>query len=169
MKVLVISADQFEDSELVQPVDAMRQAMIEVDIASLEAGTITGKKGTPVQANLALSEVSEADYDLLLLPGGKAPARLREAEIVLDLTRAFMASGKPIAAICHGPQILISAGLVPGRTMTSYKSVGPELAAAGGRYVDEELVVDGNLITSRQPDDLPVFTGKILEILRQRA
>lgn len=167
MRVLAISADQFEDSELTKPVEAMRDAGVEVDVASLQAGTITGKKGTEARANLAVGEASEADYDMLFLPGGKAPAKLRQSETVLALARAFMAKGKPIAAICHGPQILISAGLVEGRRMTSYKSVGSELEEAGADYVDQELVTDGNLITSRQPDDLPVFIGKMLETLRE--
>jgi protease I len=169
MRVLVISADKFEDSELTQPVVALQQAEVNVDIASLEAGTISGKKGTEVQANLAVADANTADYDMLLLPGGKAPARLRESETVLDLVRGFMDSGKPIAAICHGPQILISAGLVKGRRMTSYQAVGKELQAAGANYVDQEVVIDGNFITSRQPSDLSVFIDKVLDALRQHA
>ncbi|MGD2082555.1 MAG: type 1 glutamine amidotransferase domain-containing protein [Chromatiales bacterium] len=169
MRVLVISADNFEDSELTRPVEALQQQGIDVDIASLEAGIITGKKGTEVRAGLAVTDVDSAGYDMLLLPGGKAPARLRESPAVLDLARTFAGSGKPVAAICHGPQILISAGLAEGRTMTSYKSVGRELEDAGARYVDEEVVTDGNFITSRQPDDLPVFIDRMLEALRAEA
>jgi protease I len=169
MRVLAISADGFEDSELTQPVETLQQTEVEVDIASLEAGTIVGKKGAEVQANLAVTDVNAARYDMLLLPGGKAPARLRESQAVLDLVREFAASGKPIAAICHGPQILISAGLVEGRTMTSYKAVARELEAAGAHYLDREVVVDDNFITSRQPSDLPSFIDKILASLREHA
>ena len=165
MRVLVISADLFEDRELTEPVDALRKAGIDVDIASLLSGTITGKRGTHVQANLAVTDVDPDDYDLLLLPGGKAPQKLRESETVLDLARTFAEIGKPIAAICHGPQILISAGLVKGRKMTSYASVSEELKAAGARYLDEPLVRDGNFITSRNPSDLPRFIDAILETL----
>jgi protease I len=118
-----------------------------------------------VKANLAVIDVDPDDYDLLLLPGGKAPETLRESEPVLDLARTFAEPGKPIAAICHGPQILVSAGLVKGRKMTSYVSVSEELKAAGARYLDEPLVRDGNLITSRNPDDLPHFIDGILETL----
>jgi protease I len=167
MRVLVISADKFEDSELTRPVEALRAEGIDVDIASLEAGTITGKHGAEVQADLAVSDADPAGYAMLFLPGGKAPARLRESRTVLDLARAFADSGKPVAAICHGPQILVSAGLVEGRTMTSYKSVGKELEDAGARYVDEEVVTDGNFVTSRQPDDLPVFIDRMLALLRE--
>jgi protease I len=169
MRVLVISADGFEDSELTEPVAALEQAEVDVDIASLAAVTITGKKGTEVQANLAVTDAAPADYDMLLLPGGRAPARLRESESVVDLVRSFAASGKPIAAICHGPQILISAGLVEGRRMTSYKAVGEELKAAGADYVDEDVVTAGNFITSRHPGDLPSFIDKMLETLRRPA
>jgi protease I len=169
MRILAISADRFEDSELTQPVEAIEEAGFEVDIASLEAGIIKGKNGTQVEAALAVADADAADYDMLLLPGGKAPARLRESEQVLDLARAFADSDKPIAAICHGPQILISAGLAKGRSMTSYQSVADELKAAGAIYSDRELVTDRNLITSRQPGDLPVFIDTILEVLRKRA
>jgi protease I len=165
MRVLVISADQFEDSELTQPVEALKQDGVAIDIASLEAGTITGKKGTEVRAGLAVADADPDRYDLLFLPGGKAPAKLRESDAVLDLARRFAADGKPMAAICHGPQVLISAGLVEGRTMTSYRSVADELKAAGAFYQDRELVRDGNLITSRQPGDLPVFIDALRETL----
>lgn len=165
MRVLVISADNFEDSELTEPVQALQQAKVAVDIASLEAGILTGKKGTRLKANLDVADVKPADYDMLFLPGGKAPARLRESETVLGVARAFADSHKPIAAICHGPQILISAGLATGRRMTSYKSVADELKAANADYVDQALVTDDNFITSRQPGDLPALIEKMLAVL----
>ena len=106
---------------------------------------------------------------MLLLPGGKAPAQLRQSEAVLDLVRAFVDAAKPVAAVCHGPQILISAGLVKGRTMTSYKSVAGELEEAGAHYVDQMVVTDSNFITARQPSDLPAFIQQIKETLQQTA
>jgi protease I len=165
MRVLVISADRFEDSELTEPVAACRQAGMDVDIASLGTGPITGKKGTEVEANLDIGDADPAEYDLLLLPGGKAPARLREDERVLGAARAFMDADKPVAAICHGPQILISAEVVEGRKMTCYASVAEELKAAGADYRDEGVVVDGNLITSRRPSDIPAFIERMLGAL----
>ena len=169
MRVLVISADAFEDSELTVPVKALKDAGVEIDIASLQAGPIRGKKGTEVTANLAVAEADAAAYDMLLLPGGKAPSRLRDSAQVQALVHAFLSDAKPIAAICHGPQILISAGVVKGRTMTSYASVGPELEEAGAHYVDQMVVTDSNFITARQPGDLPAFIEQLLETLRQRA
>lgn len=167
MKVLVISADQFEDRELIEPVKALNEAGHHTDIASLESKTITGKKGMEANANMSVDEVDPAEYAMLLLPGGKAPAELRKSDKVLDIARRFAQDDKPIAAICHGPQILISAGLVEGREMTSYKSVGQELEDAGANYVDEPLVIEGNFITSRQPDDLPKFIDAIRDRLQR--
>jgi len=169
MRVLVISADDFEDSELTEPVAALREAGLEVDIAAPKAGAIRGKKGVEVDANLDVAEVAASAYDLLLLPGGKAPARLRESEKVRSLVQDFMTGAKPIAAICHGPQILISAGVVKGRTMTAYSSVGKELEEAGAEYVDQIVVADSNFITARQPSDLPAFIDQIMATLRKRA
>ncbi len=106
------------------------------------------------------------NYDLLLLPGGKAPAELRKQQAALEIARFFFAGNKPVAAICHGPQILISAGLLKGRRATCYKAVATEMKEAGAEYEDRELVVDGNLVTSRQPSDIPVFMKEIMKILR---
>lgn len=165
MKVLIISADGFEDSELAEPFRKMTQAGIAVDVAALRAGPIRGKHGHTVEAGLAVREVNAADYAALVLPGGKAPATLRQDPTVLELVRQFMAADKPVAAICHGPQILLSAGVLRGRTATCYKSVAGELRAAGVDYVDRKVVVDGNLITSRQPSDLPDFIAAVLRAL----
>lgn len=166
MKALIVSADGFEDSELVQPHEELAQAGIAVDIASLRKGPIKGKHGHVVQANLAVNEIDAKDYDALVLPGGKAPGKLRQNQAVLELTRQFMAAHKLVAAICHGPQILLSAGVLQGRTATCYKSVAGELRAAGVNYVDREVVVDANLITARQPSDLPAFIDAIVRALR---
>lgn len=166
MRVLTISADKFEDSELTEPVEALKSAGVDVDIASLSTGTITGKKGAEVEANLDVDQADASAYDMLLLPGGKAPAQLRQSERVLGLARAFMDADKPVAAICHGPQILISADRVQGRRMTSYESVASELKAAGAQYTDKAVVTDRNLITSRHPGDIPAFIDTMLKAVR---
>ena len=165
MRVLIVSADGFEDTELLVPWYRLREAGVDVDIASSRAGTIAGKHGYEVTANVGIGDVQADDYDLLLLPGGKAPAKLREDQRLLDIARRFFAADKPVAAICHGPQILVSAGLLHGRTATCYRTVASELKDAGADYEDAEIVVDGNLITSRQPEDLPAFTREIMRRL----
>lgn len=167
MRTLIISADNFEDSELRVPYDRLTKEGVEVDIASLARGLIKGKHGYCVEARLSVEEVDPAAYDLLILPGGKAPAALRNETRVLTLIRQFYEADKPIAAICHGPQLLISAGVLKGKTATGYKSVVPELKAAGVNYKDAEVVVDGNLITSRQPSDLPAFMREIARYFSQ--
>ena len=167
MKALIISTDGFEDNELLEPCQKLAQAGIAIDIASLQKGRITGKHGHTVEARLAVNEVNAADYDALILPGGKAPGKLRRDQTVLELTMQFMTANKPIAAICHGPQILLSAGVLQGRTATCYKSVAGELRKAGIDYVDREVVVDGNLVTSRQPSDLPAFIDAIVQVMNK--
>jgi protease I len=161
MRALIISADGFEDAELLQPVEELRRVNVAIDIASVEPGPIRGKRGAVVEANLAVTDADPSSYDLLLLPGGRAPSRLRKVPAVLEFVRRFHARGKPIAAICHGPQILISAELVRGRRATAYKAVAGELKEAGAKYLDEEMVADGNLLTSRTPADLPAFIRAI--------
>ena len=168
-KVLILSADNFEDTELICPMNRLMEEGYEVDIASLEKGEIKGKKGYTVDANLAVTELSAnpgRDYELLLLPGGKAPAALRENEKVLETARSFDRREKPIAAICHGPQILISAGLLKGKKATSYTSVASELKEAGANYEDTGVVVDGKYVSSRNPGDIPAFNREIIRQLK---
>lgn len=166
MKILILSADRFEDSELLVPLARLRDEGMQVDIASFTVGPIHGKHGESVHANRAVAGIRPEDYDALLLPGGKAPAALRQDEQVLTLVRHFFAAGKPVAAICHGPQVLISAGVLSGRTATAYRSVADELKAANANYRDAEVVVDGNLVTSRTPADLPAFLREFIKILQ---
>ena len=161
MRTLIITANNFEDSELKVPLEQLRHEGILIDIASLQRGKIHGKHGYVAEIDLTVEEVNVPDYDLLILPGGRAPARLRKDLRVLEVVRAFIEAGKPVAAICHGPQILISAAVLPGRTATCYKSVAAEMKQAGAHYVDKEVVVDDNLITSRMPADLPAFMRAI--------
>ena len=167
-KALIVTADAVEDSELLYPYYRLQEAGYDVDVAAPKAGEVTGKHGYTVKANLSLDDVESAGscgYKLLVLPGGKAPAALRQLPKALDIARDFASSGAPIAAICHGPQVLITAGLMRGRKATCYKTVAEELLAAGGLYEDTEVVVDKNLITSRQPSDLPAFMREVMRLL----
>ena len=165
MKALLISADNFEDSELLVPYYRLKEASIEVTVASLNRGAIKGKHGYEVAVDTTLDEVNPDDYAILVLPGGKAPAELRKEPKALEIARSFFTHAKPVAAICHGPQILISAGLLKGRIATCYQSVANELKEAGALYEDREVVVDGNLVTSRQPADLPAFMRETMKLL----
>ncbi len=166
MKVLILSADHFEDTELLVPYYRLLEEKAAVEISSLKKGTITGKRGYSVEATLSFEEVDPRRYDLLVLPGGKAPESFRHNAAAQRIARTFFAENKPVAAICHGPQTLISAGLLKGKHATCYRSVVPELKEAGALYEDQEVVVDGNLVTSRQPSDLPAFLREMMRMVK---
>jgi len=165
MKALIIAADLFEDSELKIPYQYLRELNIDVDIASNKKGTIIGKNGFNVYATMSLNEVDPMQYDILILPGGKGPSVIRKEIKALDIVRYFFDHNKLVAAICHGPQILISAGIMKGRIATGYKGIENELKEAGVTYKDEEVVIDDNLITSRTPSDLNSFMKAIKQYL----
>jgi protease I len=169
MKILILSADHFEDSELLVPLERLRAAGMQVDVASFTVGEIHGKHGETALANRAIAAIRPEDYGALVLPGGEAPEALRQDAQALELVRHFFATGKPVAAICHGPQVLVSAGVMTGRTATAYRSVADELKAAGAHYRDAEVVVDGNLVTSRTPADLPAFVNELIAKLQPAA
>lgn len=167
-KVAVLVANGFEQVELTGPKHALEEAGAMVDIVSPEEGAVKGWNHTdwgdefPVDVPLASAKAEE--YDALVLPGGVLnPDRLRVNEWALQLVRAFFESGKPIAAICHGPWTLIDAGVVAGRRLTSYPSIQSDLKNAGAEWVDEEVVVDNGLVTSRKPSDIPAFNRKLIE------
>jgi protease I len=166
MKILIMSADNFEDTELLVPYYRFKEEGIQVDVASLKKGTIKGKRGYEVAVDKTLKEIDPREYEALILPGGKAPGLLRTDSHALEIARHFFQEDKPVSAICHGPQILISAGLLHGRKSTSYKSVAKELKDAGAVYEDKEVVVDGNLVTSRQPADIPAFLREIMKMIK---
>jgi protease I len=165
MKALIVSSDNFEDTELLVPFYRLKEERIDVDIASMKKGTIKGKHGYEVEANRALSDIKPSDYDILILPGGKAPGAIRKDNDALEIAKHFFQNNKPVSAICHGPQTLISAGVLKGRNATSYKSVAQEMKDAGVLYEDKEVIVDGNLVTSRQPSDLPAFMRETMKKL----
>ncbi len=168
MKALIISADNFEDSELLYPYYRLLEENMEVDIASITKDKIRGKKGYEVEVDKSVGDIDPEEYDLLILPGGKAPARLREEKKVLEIAAHFVKNNKPVAAICHGPQILISAGLLKGKNATCYTSVAAEIKEGGANYDDRDVVVDGNIVTSRKPGDLPAFMREIFKLLKKK-
>jgi protease I len=165
MKALIVSADHFEDSELLFPLYRLQEEGLEVHIASIARGKIHGKHGYEVVVDTALRDVDANAYDILIFPGGKAPATLRKEPAAVEIAQEFMRSNKPVGAICHGPQILITAGIMPGRRATCAPSVAEELQASGALYEDKEVVVDGKLVTSRQPSDLPAFMREMVRLL----
>jgi protease I len=167
MKALIISADNFEDTELLVPYYRLKEEGIDVDIASIEKGSIKGKHGYAVEINKTLTEVNPSEYDILIIPGGRAPEMIRKHKEALDIARHFFDASKPVSAICHGPQILITAGLMNGRHATCYKSVAEELKEAGALYEDKEVIIDNNLVTSRHPSDLPAFMRETMKMIKK--
>ncbi len=168
MKILIISADNFEDTELLVPYYRFKEEGFQVDVASFKKGSIKGKRGYEVPVDKTLQEIDPHEYEALILPGGKAPGILRQDTHVLEIARHFFQEDKPVSTICHGPQILISAGLLKGKKSTSYKSVAKELKDAGAVYEDKEVVIDGNLVTSRQPSDIPAFMRETMRMIKRR-
>ncbi|MAF30065.1 MAG: protease [Croceicoccus sp.] len=173
-RVLIIATNGFEQSELTGPRDRLRKDGYEVIVASPESGKIKGWDqddwGDEVDVDLTLDEVSTGDYHALVLPGGQInPDILRINDTAVGLIREFANAGKPVAAICHAPWLLIEADLVRGKTVTSWPSVRRDLANAGANVVDREVVVDGNIITSRNPDDIPAFASAVNEALQKAA
>lgn len=170
-KIAVLLASGFEDHELVEPVTALKDAGAKVTLIGLneeDKNGVKGKHGTAVRADTTIDRVDYHDFDLLLIPGGRGPARLRQDERVLEFVRGFDREGLPIAAICHGPQVLVSAGILEGRTATSFFTVSREVKKAGARFVNQPVVVDGNLITSRQVKDIPRFIDAVFGALGVR-
>ena len=172
-RVLIIATDGFEQSELEKPKANLEAAGFETIIASLEDGEIQGWDqkdwGRSVKVDLTVDEVEAGDYDALLLPGGQMnPDILRMNDTVIDLIEDFNDADKPIAAICHAPWLLIEADIVDGRTVTSWPSVRTDLENAGGNVVDQEVAIDGNLITSRNPDDIPAFSQALIAALEEQ-
>ena len=170
-KVMILATDGFEQSELTKPKANLEKAGIETTVVSLEAGEIKGWQhtdwGDTVKVDKTIDEVSADDFDALLLPGGQMnPDKLRMNEDAVQIVKDFADAGKTIAAICHGPWLLVEADVVDGRTVTSWPSIRTDLINAGADVVDREVVQDGNFITSRKPDDIPAFSKALIEKLR---
>ena len=167
-RILIMASDGFEQSELLVPLQKLKEAGATVHVATPDNKPIKGWNekdwGETVKADRAIDGISAADYDALVLPGGQInPDVLRLNETAVGLVREFASAGKVVAAICHAPWLLIEAGLAAGREMTSYQSIRTDVKNAGATWVDREVVVDDGIITSRSPEDLPAFVAKVIE------
>lgn len=158
-RIAVLITDMFEDIEYTEPSKAFREAGHDLIHVGLSAGeTVHGKKGqTPVTIDRSVSDVSPDGFDALFIPGGYSPDKLRAHDAPVEFVRQFIESGKPVLLICHAPQLLITAQVLRGRRITGWRSVAQDIRNAGAEYVDREVVIDGNLVSSRQPGDIPAF------------
>lgn len=167
-KIAILATDDFEDQELKFPYDRLRNAGYKVIIVGpVQDRVIKGKRGLEVTTDLSIEAIKADDFDLLIIPGGYSPDKLRINPAAVNLVKQFFQANKPVAAICHGPQLLISAEVVKDRKITSWASVAVDLKNAGAHFVDEPVVIDRNLITSRKPADLPQFVDAIIAILEE--
>lgn len=167
-RVAILVADFFEQVEMTKPHDALKEAGADVRIVSPKAGQIQGmnhaEKGDKFDVDIELEGANPSEFDALMIPGGTMnPDTLRSTPAALEFTRHFFREGKPVAAICHGPWVLIDAGVVEGRKVTSWPAIQTDLKNAGAHWTDEEVVVDNGLVTSRKPDDIPAFNRKMIE------
>lgn len=165
-KIATLITNLFEDVEYTEPVQAFKEAGHEVITIDKQSGNeVTGKKGTTVKIDKSIDEVHPADFDALLIPGGFSPDLLREDNRFGEFAKAFIQDEKPVFAICHGPQVLIDTDLLKGVDITGYKSIRNDLKNAGANYKDEEVVISKNIVTSREPKDIPAFNRESLKLL----
>jgi protease I len=167
-RVAVVIANNFEDSEVIEPVAAIEAAGGEAVLIGVESGEVTGTKGAILTVDTTFDDLGAGavdQFDMLLIPGGGAPENLRIVDSAVAFTKQFVDSGKPVASICHGPQLLISAEVLKGRRTTAVNKIRDDIRNAGGLYEDAPLVIDGNLISSRTPRDMEVFNQAIVDAL----
>jgi protease I len=169
-RIAILATDMFEQVELVEPRKALEDAGAETELVSLDEGEIQGfnhyDKADSFPVDKAVADTSADEYDALLLPGGVGnPDTLRTDENAVGFVRSFVDAGKPVAAICHAPWLLVEAGVVRGRKLTSFPSIKTDVRNAGGNWVDEEVVLDGGFVTSRSPRDIPAFNKQVIEEL----
>ena len=172
-RIAILATDGFEQAELTEPRKILEQAGAQIEILSIKEDEIRGWDktdwGDTVKVDRLVSQANPADYDALVLPGGQInPDKLRMDDSAVNFVRNFANSGKTVAAICHGPWTLIEAGVVRGKTLTCWPSVHTDLKNAGANWVDKEVVQDGNLITSRKPEDIPAFSNQLIETLAKQ-
>ena len=168
-RIAVLMTDMFEDVEYEKPSDAFRRAGHELILVGLTAGMpVRGKRGMTVRIDRAVHDIHASDFNALFIPGGYSPDKLRIDEDAVRFAKEFVDSGKPVFGICHAAQLLITARVLKGRRVTGWKSIIQDIKNAGAEYVDAEVVVDGNLVTSRKPEDIPAFSKAALEMLKSR-
>jgi len=169
-RALILIGNGFEDIEALYPFYRLLEAGFEVHIAAPTTGQVSGKHGYTLDATVKIEDVNPEEYDVLVLPGGRGPERIRvrSRENAARIVEHFMDTDKPVAAICHGPQLLVTAGKASGKRLTSYPGIRDDLEAAGAIWVDEPVVVDGNLVTSRVPSDIPFWMREFFRILGKR-
>jgi protease I len=167
-RVAVLVEQQYQELEVWYPVYRLREAGCAVTLVGPEAGKVyPSKLGYPAKADVAAGSVSAADFDAVVIPGGFAPDYIRRSEAMLKLVRDLHAAGKPVAAVCHGPWVLCSTTVLKGRKATGFHSIKDDMVNAGAAFVDQEVVTDGNVITSRKPDDLPAFVVALMRALER--
>ncbi len=168
IRVAVLIEDYYQDLEVWYPILRLREEGIEVvTVEPNGRKEYKGKNGYPIEVDKSIHEVRAADFDGVVIPGGWAPDKLRLSEKILDFVKTLFDRGKVVASICHGGWVLASAGICKGKTLTSYIAIKDDLVHAGGNFVDREVVRDGNLITSRKPDDLPAFMKEMIKALKE--
>ena len=168
-RVLIITADDTQDLEFFYPYYRLSEEGYDVDVATPKGGSFKGKMGMGLKQTQPIGQLRPQDYALIYIPGGKAPAELRKNREVVSFVKIFAESGKPIAAICHGPQVLVTADLVRGKKISAYPEVQKEVEEAGGRYADEALAIDGQFITARVPGDLPRHLCGVIDVLQGKS
>jgi protease I len=167
-RVAMLIEDEFDDRQVTESIDALRHAAVEVVLVAPLAGRpYTGQRGAQVSADLAAGKARAKDFDAVVIPGGHAPDRMRMRHAMVDLVRDAIGAGKPVAAICHGPQLLISVNALRGRSVTCWPSIAIDVKNAGGLYMDKPVVEDGAIITARKSDDIPLFTDAIVRALHR--
>jgi protease I len=164
--VLILTANNTEDLEFFYPFYRFTEEGFNVDVVTPDGGAFKGKNGLGISQTKKITDVNAADYQLLYIPGGKAPAELKENSDAIALTKAFYKTGRPIAAVCHGPQVLAAAGVITGKNIAAWPEVEDEVEEAGANYMDQQTCVDGQFITARWPADLPFHLAKTLEVLK---
>jgi protease I len=166
VSVLILTANNTEDLEFFYPFYRFTEEGFKVDVVTPDGGAFKGKNGLGISQTKKITDVNANDYQLLYIPGGKAPAELKENSAAIALTKAFVKTGRPVAAVCHGPQLLAAAGVINGKNIAAWPEVEDEVEEAGATYVNQQTCVDGQFITARWPADLPFHLAKTLEVLK---